>query len=738
MSPAAAPNPFFPDVTRPLRFPRDLLRIVYWVYFRPFTLERYLQQRAPTLSLDSSLPTLWRKGREHPELRQLVYLTLFHALVTPWLAFPLAGLLAAGGVPIDWGQVLGGVLWGVLGGVLWGVLVGVLWGVLVGVLGGVSEDVLVGVSFSLGGAAGALRLHDWLLLLLPVQAGLLAGLDRAGRFVRFSPPFWHEAIVLPLPGVEAHVYRLARHDPAQGRAAVAYLAAYRYAWARKVAARVALRLMLDTVAEAHTLEGLARVYDAMQPWLLPRVRERWGEVLEPLERITGKVRAGLESASPANRAARWAEALQAVRAWQQALQTAGHALAPRLLPALASWENLLAHAVARARQQVFLPNPYIAGTPLSTASGTFKGRQDLMRRLEAEFAAFQAQRPALLLFGGRRMGKTSLLQQLPQRLGPEVVPLVLDMQGLATVGSPAAFWARLAATARRQARQHRGLQLPPVDEDALRQDPFDAFLRWLDRVEAAARGTYFLLALDEYEKLEEAIRQGRLDLRVLDVLRHMLQHRPRWLVLFSGLYTFAELPVHWSDRFINVRRFLVGPLEPDAARELVLQPTPDFAGRVHYPEAAVQQLLAQTGRQPNWMQAALRALVDRLDRERRREVTPVDVDWALEQVPQHLPGDFRFLWETPQPFPQRLDDPGVLVGYQQVLYLVAVEPGITAQALERRLPAGARALVQPTLRFFVARQMMVQENGGYRWAFPLLARWLRVHGRAAAPAPAPG
>jgi len=600
--------------------------------------------------------------------------------------------------------------------VLEGGLVGVLWGVL------------VGVSFALASLAATLRLHDVLLLLLPVQAWLLAWFDRRGRWLRFSPPFWHEVLVLPLPGVARHVTNLARHDRPRGRDAVAYLAAYHYPWARRVAAQVARQMLLDDMAQAQTLDALADLYERIRPWLLPPVRERWRDLVSQLETITGKVRAGVLSDTPANRVQRWEEALEAVQAWQQALQLSGDALAPKVLPVLANWANLLQAALEQTRQQVFLFNPYTAGTPLQTASAVFKGRQDIMRRLEAEFVAFQRQRPALLLFGGRRMGKTSLLLQLPKRLGPEVVPLVLDVQGLATVGSAAAFWQQVVDAARRAARQHRGLDLPSVDAHALQQDPFDAFLRWLAAVEQAAPRSYFLLALDEYEKIEEAIQAGRLDLRVLDVLRHILQHRRRWLVLFSGLYTFEDLPAHWSDRFINVRRLLVGPLEPDAARELVLRPVPDFP--VRYPEAAVQRLLHATGRQPNWLQAALYEIVTRLDDERRLEVTLDDVEAALARVPEKQAGDFRFLWDVPQPFPDRLSDPEVREGYQRILYAVAATPGISAEGLRQQVPASAARLVGPTLRFFVARQMMVAEQGGYRWAFPLLEDWLRARAQA--------
>jgi predicted AAA+ superfamily ATPase len=56
-----------------------------------------------------------------------------------------------------------------------------------------------------------------------------------------------------------------------------------------------------------------------------------------------------------------------------------------------------------------IPNVYVAGSPLATASKVFKGRRDLFLALERELATAAETRPTLLLFGARRCGKTSAL-----------------------------------------------------------------------------------------------------------------------------------------------------------------------------------------------------------------------------------------------------------------------------------------------------------------------------------------
>ncbi|MEB3178685.1 MAG: hypothetical protein VKL59_06615 [Nostocaceae cyanobacterium] len=40
--------------------------------------------------------------------------------------------------------------------------------------------------------------------------------------------------------------------------------------------------------------------------------------------------------------------------------------------------------------------------------------------------------PVLLLYGGRRTGKTSALKYLPEKVGASLVPLLVDVQGAAS------------------------------------------------------------------------------------------------------------------------------------------------------------------------------------------------------------------------------------------------------------------------------------------------------------------
>jgi hypothetical protein len=72
----------------------------------------------------------------------------------------------------------------------------------------------------------------------------------------------------------------------------------------------------------------------------------------------------------------------------------------------------------------------------------------------------------------------------------------------------------------------------------------------------------WLLCLDEFERLQEPVRAGW-GIHFLDGLRHWLQHRPLFALMFTGSHTFEQLGPVWTDRFLSARCLKVSFLKAD-------------------------------------------------------------------------------------------------------------------------------------------------------------------------------
>jgi len=102
----------------------------------------------------------------------------------------------------------------------------------------------------------------------------------------------------------------------------------------------------------------------------------------------------------------------------------------------------IVHLLAPESAFQFIPNPYVAGTPLETGSPLFFGREDLFSFIGENLNA--SHRNNLVLIGQRRTGKSSLLKQLPLRLGESYLPVYLDGQSIALDPGLPAFFSNLA------------------------------------------------------------------------------------------------------------------------------------------------------------------------------------------------------------------------------------------------------------------------------------------------------
>ncbi|HEV8482820.1 MAG TPA: GAF domain-containing protein, partial [Blastocatellia bacterium] len=179
-------------------------------------------------------------------------------------------------------------------------------------------------------------------------------------------------------------------------------------------------------------------------------------------------------------------------------------------------------AIQQARQhRREILNPFIFTHPTTLQDkNVFAGRSDVIRQLEQAFLG-TARPPTVLLHGAKRMGKTSILCQLPRLLGPDFAPVTVDCQEPSITDGPATLVKYLSNRIREGLRM-RAVQIHTLEPDAKR--PYAVFDRWLDTVEARLpERMRVLLCLDEYEMLAAGLTKGW-GAQFLDALRHILQH----------------------------------------------------------------------------------------------------------------------------------------------------------------------------------------------------------------------
>lgn len=365
-----------------------------------------------------------------------------------------------------------------------------------------------------------------------------------------------------------------------------------------------------------------------------------------------------------------------------------------------------------------LANPYIAGMPLRSGSQVFVGRTG---DIAAITRAISRPLPtALVLTGQRRMGKTSLLQQLGDRMGDSVVAVYLDGQRLAIdPGLPqllAGMAARIAAA----------LALPAPDPARFAVEPASAFAdEFLPTILAAAGERRLLLLLDEIEALEERSAQGRLDPAFFGYLRHLMQHESRLTLVIAGAHRLDELrPAAWAGIFNAALHHRLSGLGSDEARALISAPLSDA---LRYDELAIDQLLRLSGGQPYFLQLLCQTLVDAANTRQQSVITLEHVLAVREHVLELGEAPLADLWSD-----SSADEQAVLAALTRTLPLTTAKgTGHLIAAMQARGLTLAKPLIEAALQRLAWRDLLQgerdeAEEGGlrYRWRLGLLSYWV--------------
>jgi AAA+ ATPase superfamily predicted ATPase len=281
-------------------------------------------------------------------------------------------------------------------------------------------------------------------------------------------------------------------------------------------------------------------------------------------------------------------------------------------------------------------NPYIVGDPVYPP--LLVGRKDVFDRIGEVWTA-KRNPDSIILYGHRRMGKSSILRNLDQAAPQGSIVVYADLAGETSfIESTSDLLLGLADRiyhAARRAYPAAPLPKPDPREYSTQAQAQFQLNRLLEGVRDALVGGSLILALDEFEAVERAVENQKVGKEIYQFLRAKTQEP--WLTLvFGGLHTLDEMSRDYQQPFYgSYENISVSYLAPKDAWRLITNPTDDFV--LNYEPAAVERIVAETGGQPYLVQQICRDALDHLnhdlfDSELKRKVciTLADVAAVLE------------------------------------------------------------------------------------------------------------
>ncbi len=355
-------------------------------------------------------------------------------------------------------------------------------------------------------------------------------------------------------------------------------------------------------------------------------------------------------------------------------------------------------------------NPYIPGQPTDNPK-LFFGRREILVSIREHLVKG---RRVFLVVGAPRMGKSSLLRQIPAHLPKDFVAVRVDLLEENAQRLDWLLW-RVAEAIAGQVGGQAGVDVPPPAWDDFEGHTGFLVDHFWPQVREALGGRVLVLLLDDLDSLAQAPD---------DLLSYFLTVLGNWRAQSQDLAIVATVSPAAQETLIReharlfggVLTFTLGPLTSEEATRLITWPVD---GVLTYDYGVNRRLIEATSGHPYYLQLLCFEVFNRC--AVAGWVNQHDVDLVIRDILSREIADFRRVWEESSPQEQ-----AVLAA---LVSLRGARGVATVQEVRTKLhKAGARvkreqvvaALEGLTLRGVLERLGAMS----YRFRVALLRDWL--------------
>jgi HAMP domain-containing protein len=367
-----------------------------------------------------------------------------------------------------------------------------------------------------------------------------------------------------------------------------------------------------------------------------------------------------------------------------------------------------------------IPNPYIVGNPLQ-GPGMFFGREEDLAWVGKQIES--KGNKLIGLFGQRRIGKTSLLQQiLHRRATNNSIPFFVDVQAMVPrVKNDSDFYHVLTSDVLEQLPK----MLPQVGTPFIMADRFtpDNFCGLLQFLNKAAPSKTPVILLDELENIEDKLAKGVLSTDILCFLGGLLDGQLNISFVATGSSQAIMIAQRWAAIGPKIISRKIGLLSHNEALKLVTEP---LMGYVVFDPIVPERVLRLTGGHPFYTQVMCQLLVDQLNYKQESIAGLPQLNETIKLCLNNPPPPLAYVWSTT--FTPMQQAACAALAHQ----LTDEEDFRNAEDLIVELPNEVRQLFANNAGLHGALENLVENDwlergdaGDYRFRVDLLRLWIK-------------
>jgi hypothetical protein len=369
---------------------------------------------------------------------------------------------------------------------------------------------------------------------------------------------------------------------------------------------------------------------------------------------------------------------------------------------------------------VSIPNPYVVGTPIRS-SNMFYGRQEDLNWVGDRLG--RAGNIMILLYGARRVGKTSLLHQIyGGRVSARILPFFFDTQQLIPeIAQDSDFYHVLTRDMLSQIPDKLpGSKAPFIAAERFTPQTFRNLLEFLQDAEPEKQP---VLLFDEMENLEYKLARGDLTSDVLLFLAALLDSNLRvsFVATGSDRLETSRLP-DWNILVPKTISRKIGLLAQEDALRLIEEPA---RGYFTYNEGIPDRILRMTAGHPYYTQVICQTQIDFLNQKREFAVGAEQLVKVVQIVLNNPPPPLNHVWESFS-IPEKIAATITANELDSEVDYLGVEEMLAALPEELSPHAGNRVNLISAVENLVHEDWVERsEEGKYRFRVDLLRLWIR-------------
>jgi tetratricopeptide (TPR) repeat protein len=271
----------------------------------------------------------------------------------------------------------------------------------------------------------------------------------------------------------------------------------------------------------------------------------------------------------------------------------------------------------------------------------FFGREDVFswieRCLEGKYIDH-----ILVLHGQRRVGKTSVLKQIPNFLPKKYIQVFFDLQGRTSTTLDRFLW-WLASEIVRTLKKEHDIRISRPDRNAF-QDTEILISEFLPGLRSLLGEQVLLLTFDEFDTLDQPEIQETLAKPLIVYLRRLMELDGLSFIFSIGSSgnKLENMRASYTEFFKSALYRKISFLTKDDCHRLITKPV---EGVLTYDDKAIDLIYELTSGHPYFTQLICHELFSLCQKTGARIISPVEVDSVLDDVIERGTVNLKFIWD---------------------------------------------------------------------------------------------